>query len=119
MVSSEQDSPTLYFSFLPQFAQKLKDQGKGIIFFGNNFILGLVGSNEKADMVADLEVLCKEMSKKPVKSASKKEVKFDFKIKGQKPVVTKEIIQFSITGGDFVAEKISAVLKKHGVAEME
>lgn len=69
-------------------------------------------------MITELEALCKEMSSKQVKSAVKNDVKFDFKIKGQKPVVTKEVLQFSITGADFNADKIAEVLKKHGVAEM-
>jgi hypothetical protein len=81
-VRSEQDSPTLYFSFLPQFAGKLKEQGKGVVFIGNNFILGLIGSTEQKPMVAELEALCKEMSSKQVKSAVKNDVKFDYKIKG-------------------------------------
>lgn len=118
-VRSEQDSPTLYFSFLPQFAQQLKDQEKGIVFAGDNFILGLIGSLAQKDMVTELEALCTEMSSKPVKSAIKNDVKFDFKIKGQKPVVTKDILQFSITGADFNLDKISELLKKHAVAEME
>ena len=41
---------------------------------------------------------------------TKADVKFDFKIKGQKPVVTKEICQFSITGADFKEEDLVAVL---------
>jgi len=118
-VKSDQESPTLYFSFLPQFAQKLKDQGKGVIFYSDNFILGLVGNNTSGALVTELEALCKEMSTKPMKSNKKADVKFDYKIKGQKPVVTKEICQFSITGADFKADKIAEALKKHGVAEME
>jgi len=59
------------------------------------------------------------MSKKPVKTTKKAEVKFDFKIKGQKPVVTKEICQFNITGSDFSAEKLVEVMKKYNLAEME
>lgn len=59
------------------------------------------------------------MSSKPVKNAVKNEVKFDFKIKGQKPVVTKDISQFSITGADFNVDKISEVLQRHGIVEME
>ena len=109
----------MYISFLPQFAEKLKSEGKGIIFYNNNFILGIIGNNTAGDMVKELEALCKEMSKKQVKSNVKKETKFDYKIKGQKPVVTKDIIQFNIFGGDFVGSKIAEVLKKHGALEMD
>jgi len=59
------------------------------------------------------------MSSKPVKAAIKNDVKFDYKIKGQKPVVTKDVLQFSITGADFNSDKIAEVLKKHKIAEME
>jgi len=118
-VKSEQDSPTLYFSFLPQFAAKLKEQTKGIVFYSNNFILGLIGNNTSTAMIKELEEACKSMSSKPVKAATKSDVKFDYKIKGQKPVVTKEISQFSITGADFNVEKIGELLQKHGIVEME
>ena len=59
------------------------------------------------------------MSSKPVKSNKKAEVKFDYKIKGQKPVVTKDICQFSITGADFSSEKLGEVLKAHSFVDME
>jgi alanyl-tRNA synthetase len=118
-VKSEQDSPTLYFSFLPQFAQKLKEQNKGLVFYSNGFILGLIGNSENEALIKELEATCKEMSSKPVKSAIKKDVKFDYKIKGQKPVVTKDISQFSITGADFDLAKVAAILEKHSVLEME
>ena len=45
MIKSDADSPTLYFSFLPQFAAKLKEQNKGVVFIGSNFVLGLWGNN--------------------------------------------------------------------------
>lgn len=70
-VRSEQDSPTLYFSFLPQYAAELKKQNKGIIFTGSNFIIGLVGDLEKKEMITDLEKLCKDLSSKQVKTALK------------------------------------------------
>ena len=59
------------------------------------------------------------MSSKPVKTAKKDEVKFDFKIKGQKPIVTNKICQFNITGADFKDEKVVEILKKNLFAEME
>lgn len=82
-------------------------------------MIGLVGTNEDKTLASDIEAVCKEMSSKPVKAAIKDSVKFDYKIKGQKPVVTKEIVQFSITGADFNAEKIAEVLKNHKVKEMD
>jgi hypothetical protein len=48
--------------------------------------------------VEEIEKLCKEMSSKEVKSRKQDQVKFDFKEKGKKPVVTKGICMLSITG---------------------
>ena len=118
-VKSEQETPTLYFSFLPQFAHTLKEQEKGIIFVGGNYILGMMGTDQTEEMVKELEACCKEMSSKPVKMTKKADVKFDFKIKGQKPIVTKGICQFNITGADFKEDKILEIMKKYNVAEME
>jgi len=59
------------------------------------------------------------MSSKPVKMTKKADVKFDFKIKGQKPIVTKEICQFNITGAGFKEDKIIEIMKAHKVAELE
>lgn len=59
------------------------------------------------------------MSSKPVKNNKKDEVKFDFKIKGQKPIVTKAICQFNITGAGFKEEKIIETLKNNLFAEIE
>ena len=88
---SKQESPTIYFSFLPQYAHKLKDTGKGLIFCGDNFVLGLIGFKDCEELVKQIEAACKEMSSKPVKMNKKNDVKFDFKIKGQKAIVTKDI----------------------------
>ena len=40
---SEQDAPTLYVTNLPQYAEEFKNSGKGIVFFGSNFVVGLFG----------------------------------------------------------------------------
>ena len=58
-------------------------------------------------------------TKKEVKCNSKDNVKFDFKIKGQKPVVTKEICQFNMTGADFKDEPIVEILTKAGYVELD
>ena len=54
-----------------------------------------------------------------MKSNVKKDVKFDFKIKGQKPIVTKDVCQFNITGAGFKEEKLVAFLKDAKIAELE
>jgi len=51
-VKSEQPDPTLYISFLPQFAEEFKTQGKGIAFVGSNFIVGLFGNPDSIKLDA-------------------------------------------------------------------
>ena len=43
---SNEENATIYFSFLGQYAQNLKDQQKGIVFVGKNFIFGLIGEKD-------------------------------------------------------------------------
>jgi len=89
-VKTEQPSPTIYFSFLPQYAEDLKQKGKGIIFIGHDFLFGLLGNPQSLDLAA-LENCTKSHSKKELKVLKKDQVKFDFKVKGKKPVVTQGI----------------------------
>lgn len=51
-VKSDQADPTLYISFLPQFAEEFKEQGKGIVFLGNSFAVGLFGNPDLIDVKA-------------------------------------------------------------------
>jgi hypothetical protein len=69
--------------------------------------------------VEGLEKLCQEMSSKEVKSRKQDNVKFAFKEKGKKPIVTKDILQFSITGADFNLDKLAETLTTMGVHELE
>ena len=96
-VKSDQSDPTIYFSFLPQFAEEIQKKDKGIVFVGESFVVGLLGKPALLD-VSKVEALCKEHSTKEVKARTQDQVKFDFKEKGKKPVVTKGICQFAITG---------------------
>jgi hypothetical protein len=66
-VKSEQNDPTIYFSFLPQFAEEIQKKEKGIIFIGDTFVVGLLGKPALAD-VSKIEALCKEHSTKEVKA---------------------------------------------------
>jgi alanyl-tRNA synthetase len=109
-VRSEQPDPTIYFSFLPQFAEDLQKFGKGLVFVGDNFVVGFLGKPELLAVPA-VEAVCKETSTKEVKARSQDQVKFDFKEKGKKPVVTKNICQFAITGQDFNIGRIAELLK--------
>jgi len=104
---------------LPSYAAQLKEQGKGCVYFGNNFVFGLIGVKDCKQLVTELEAACKNTSSKPVKANVKADVKFDFKIKGKKPVVTKEVCQFNITGADFKEEDIVAVLTKSSFVPLE
>lgn len=118
-IASDAAVPTFYFSFVPQFAHTLKEQGKGVVFFGDSFVFGLIGHNKCDDLLNEITEKCKEMSKtKEVKINKKDKVKFDFKIKGQKPIETKDICQFNITGGDFKPETIVEILTKHEFVEL-
>lgn len=117
-VRSEQPDPTIYFSFLPQFAEELQKLGKGLVFVGDTFVVGLIGKPELLAVPA-IEAVCKESSTKEVKSRTADQVKFDFKEKGKKPVVTKGVNQFSITGADFNIGKVAEVLKGAGAHELD
>ena len=79
---------------------------------GHTFVIGLLGNPQGIDVNA-IEHVCKEFGnkEKEIKVAKKTEVKFDFKEKGSKPVVTKDIMQFSITGDGFHVEKTADLLK--------
>jgi len=67
----------------------------------------------------ELEGACREMSSKEVKSISKDKTKFDFKKKGEKPLITEDIIQFNITGSNFKDESILKVFDKHDIRQFE
>lgn len=41
---SEHESPSVYFSFLNNYAESLKALKKGIIFYNDEFIYGLIGN---------------------------------------------------------------------------
>lgn len=47
------------------------------------------------------------------------QVKFDFKEKGKKPIITKGICMFSITGQGFNLDKLSETLQTAGFNELE
>lgn len=115
---SDQSDPTIYFSLLPQYAEELQKREKGIIFVGDNFVVGLLGKPTLFNVTA-LETLCRETSSKEVKARAQDQVKFDYKEKGKKPVVTKGICQFAITGQDFPIGRISELLKGSGVFELQ
>ena len=118
-VKSEQADPTIYFSYLPSYAEDLQKKEKGVIFVGENYVVGLLGK-PNAPVVESLDKACKEMSTgKEVKCRMQDQVKFDFKEKGKKPVVTKGVCQFAITGSEFDQNKLGEMLKGLGLVELQ
>ena len=117
-VKSEQPDPTLYISFLPQFCAEIKEKQKGIVFIGQNFIVGLCGTK---DMVAleEVEKYAHEVSSKAVKVMKKDKVSFKFKEKGKKPIEAKDVCQFMISGADFPVDKVAELLKGQQFMEMD
>jgi len=116
---TDADAPTMYFSFLPMYAHSLKESGKGVIFIGGNYVIGLLGTKDNKALVTKIEEACKGMSKKPVKMILKDKVAFDAKIKGKKKVETKEISMFNVTGSDFKFETLAEIMKEFKVAELD
>jgi hypothetical protein len=49
-VKAEEDNPTIYIASLPAFAEQFKEQGKGIVFIGQNYVFGLFGDPSLVDM---------------------------------------------------------------------
>lgn len=117
-VRSEQDNPTIYVSFLPQFAEDFQKGGKGIAFVGSNFVVGLFGTTD-ALKFEELEKICKDQSTKPIKVMKKDNVSFKFKEKGKKPINVKGVLQFMISGADFNVEKIAEWCSVEGLKEMD
>ena len=89
-----------------------------MVFVGDSFVVGLLGKKGMFELEA-LEKLCKETSTKEVKCRQQDQVKFDFKEKGKKPVLTKGICQFAITGSEFSVDKITELLKSLGLTQLE
>ena len=48
--ASDQEAPTLYVTYLPQFTEEFKNLEKGIVFYGRNFVCGLFGRSEDIDL---------------------------------------------------------------------
>lgn len=117
-VRSEQDSPTLYVSYLPQFAEEFKTNGKGIVFLGSNFVVGLFGDPSKIQL-ALIEEQCAAMSSKPIKKNIRDKVSFKFKEKGKKPINATGVASFMITGSDFDTGRLVELLENQQVVSLD
>ena len=107
---SDQDSPTLYISYLPQFAEEFKNSGKGIVFCGKTFVVGLFG-NPDSIQLGSIEEQCAAMSTKPIKKNIKDKATFKFKEKGKKPLNVSGISNFMITGADFDTGRLAELFE--------
>lgn len=117
-VRSDQDSPTLYVSYLPQFAQAFKDEGKGVVFFGDAFAVGLFGSADLVNL-AQLEEMCASMSSKQIKVMKKDKVSFKFKEKGKKPINAAGVCNFMISGAGFDGARLAELFEGMSMASLD
>lgn len=115
---SEYDSPTLYVSYLPQFAEEFKSKGKGIVFLGKNFVCGLFGDPSKIQL-PEIEEQCTAMSSKPIKKNIRDKVSFKFKEKGKKPINASGVCSFMITGADFDTSRLAELFENQQVISLE
>jgi len=72
---STEDNATLYIGNMPAFAQKLKDQKKGVVFVGASFIYGLLGSAELLPKLGELEAALQKIEVDSAEEDRKKKEK--------------------------------------------
>ena len=92
LVPSDQPSPTLYFSFLKNYSEMLKQSQKGIVFLGETFIYGMLGDPTALDLSALKSFV---ESKGQVKFMQKDKVQI---AKGKKKATVDGVKEFSIIG---------------------
>lgn len=117
-MKSEQPDPTLYVSWLPQYAEEFKKQGKGIAFIGSSFIVGVFGDPSSIQLET-LQKIAAEQSSKPIKTMQKDKVTFKFKEKGRQPINATGVCQFMISGANMNIEKLAETLEAMGIANMD
>jgi len=61
---SEEENPTMYFSFLNPHAKTIKESGKGIIYLNNKFIYGVLSDNSQIDLNALKNIINEGQEKK-------------------------------------------------------
>ena len=94
-----------------KFAEDLKGKGKGVIFFSPNIVTGILGAPGDFDF-AEFETFIKEgQDADKVKVDKKTDVSFKDKSKKKsKPVKTKDILYFKITGAEIKLDKVEEYL---------
>ena len=100
----------MYISFLPQFAEDFKNSGKGIVFFGSNFVCGFFGNPDSIELGV-IEDQCTAMSSKPIKKNIRDKAQFKFKEKGKKPLNVSGICNFMITGAGFDTGRLTELFE--------
>ena len=78
VIESEYSNPRIYFSNIGQFASQIKENGKSIIFLGEEFIFGLFNSKDAID-VKELQDKITEEMKKEIERLIEREVKKECK----------------------------------------
>lgn len=120
-MKSEQPDPTLYITWLPQYAEEMKKGGKGLVFVASNFVVGLFGDASAIDM-SNLQTVATNLSSKEVKVMNRPKVSFEFKEKGKKKgkkIEVTGICQFMISGQNMEVEKLTETLEAMGIKSME
>jgi len=101
---SEEDNPTLYFSYLNPHAKEIKESKKGIIYLNNKFIYGILSDAKQIDLSALKEILAEDAGGKKVNVVTKNKL-------GSKKEQVDGILQFNVIGSVNV-EKVVAFLEK-------
>ena len=71
---SDHDSPGMYISLLNNFAEELAKTKKGVIFYSEDFIYGLLGDQSLLEE-KDLKEFCEVQHKKYMEKEAEKELK--------------------------------------------
>jgi len=110
---SDESSPTMFISNMPQYAEKLKEGKKGVIFVGPSYLYGLIGVDDKVDSKALEEAVSKmqvEAKSKKAPLRVKNKLSFKSKDKKQKKKITVtgvvELTCFSVPDPDAVVQML-------------
>ena len=117
-IKSDRQDGTFYITWVVQYAEELKKQGKGIAFIGESFAVGLMGDPKAIDM-KKLRAAAEATSNKPIKGADKDKVSFKFKEKGKKPINVSGVLDFKIFGNEMSVDKLGETLESMGLQSLD
>eukprot|EP00744_Colponema_vietnamica_P000780 GILI01001356.1.p1 GENE.GILI01001356.1~~GILI01001356.1.p1 ORF type:complete len:965 (+),score=358.80 GILI01001356.1:48-2942(+) len=92
LIRSTESDPTIYISSVPNFALKLKETNKAVVFLSNSFLYGMTGNGGLFD-VKSLEPLCASEDGKKKGLIIKDKVQNKTK-KGGKAEVIPDVVEF-------------------------